>query len=62
MREVGTTVSCQRVVVSGRDGAGVDIYALNQVVDEKEKQHNEREVRKGTCYCDTFYQKARRIV
>ena len=43
MREVGTTVSCQRVVVDGRDGAGVDICALNQVVDEKEEQHSEGE-------------------
>ena len=42
MREVGTTVSRQRVVVDGRDGAGVDICTLNQVVDEKEEQHSER--------------------
>ena len=62
MSEVGTTVSRQRVVVDGRDGAGVDIRTLNQVVDEKEEQHSEIEVRKGTCYCDTFYQKARRNV
>ena len=61
MREVGTTVSRQRVV-DGRDGAGVDICALNQVVDEKEEQHSERQVRKGTCYCDTFYQNERRKV
>ena len=59
MRGVGTTVSRQRVVVDGRDRAGVDICALNQVVDENEEQHSEREVRKGICYCDTFYQKAR---
>ena len=59
MREVGTTVSRQRVVVDGRDRAGVDICALKQVVDENEEQHSEREVRKGICYCDTFYQKAR---
>ena len=56
MRKVGTMVSRQRVVVNGRDGAGVDICALNQVVDEKEKEHGERDVRK--IYCDTFYQKA----
>ena len=62
MCEVGTTVSRQRVVVDGRNGAGVDIYALNQVVDEKEEQHSEREVRRGTCYFDTFYQKERRNV
>ena len=62
MREVGTTVSPQRVVVDGRDGAGVDICAFNQVVDKKEEQHSERQVRKGTCYCDTFYQKVRRNV
>ena len=62
MRKVGTMVSRQRVVVNGRDGAGVDICALNQVVDEKEEQHSEIEVRKGTCYCDTFYQKERRNV
>ena len=61
MREVGTTVSRQRVV-DGRDGAGVDICALNQVVDENEEQHSERQVRKGTCYCDTFYQNERRKV
>ena len=42
MREVGTAVSHQRVVVDGRDGAGVDICAFNQVVDEKEEQHSER--------------------
>ena len=59
MREVGTTVSRQRVVVDGRDGAGVDICTLNQVVDEKEEQHSEGEVRKGICYCDIFYQRAR---
>ena len=58
MREVGTTVSRQRVVVDGRDGAGVDICALNQVVDEKEEQHSEREVRKGICNCDTFIRKS----
>ena len=58
MREVGTTVSCQRVVVDGRDGAGVDMCALNQVVDEKEEQHSERGVRKGTCYFDTFIRKS----
>ena len=46
MREVGTTVSRQRVVVDGRDGAGVDIYALNQVVDEKEEQHSERSAKR----------------
>ena len=62
MREVGTTVSCQRVVVDGRDGAGVDMCALNQVVDEKEEQHSEREVQKWICYFDTFYQKERRNV
>ena len=62
MREVGTAVSHQQVVVDGRDGAGVDIRALNQVVDEKEEQHSERGVRKGTRGCDTFYQKARRNV
>ena len=62
MCEVGTTVSRQRVAVNGRDGAGVDICAFNQVVDKKEDQHSERGVRKGTCYCDTFYQKARRNV
>ena len=62
MREVGTTVSCQRVIVNWRDGAGVDICAFNQVVDKKEEQHSKREVWKGTCYCDTFYQKARRNV
>ena len=56
MRKVGTMVSRQRVVINRRDEAGVDICALNQVVDEKEKRHSEREVRKG--YCDTFYQKA----
>ena len=56
MRKVGTMASRQRVVVNGRDGTSVDICALNQVVDEKEKHHSEREVRKG--YCDTFYQKA----
>ena len=44
MREISTMVSPQRVVVDRRDGVGVDICALNQVVDEKEKQHNEREV------------------
>ena len=54
MREVGTTVSRQRVVVDGSDGAGVDICTLNQIVDEKEEQHSEREVRKGICYFDTF--------
>ena len=59
MREVGTTVSRQRVVVDGRDGAGVDICTLNQVVDEKEEQHSEGEVRKGIRYSDTFYQRAR---
>ena len=58
MREVGTTVSRQRVVVDRRDGAGVDICALYQVVDEKEEQHSEREVRKGICYCDTFIRKS----
>ena len=42
MSEVGTTVSRQRVVVDGRDGAGVDICAFNQVVDKKEEQHSER--------------------
>ena len=57
MREVSTTVSRQRVV-DGRDGAGVDICALNQVIDEKEEQHSEREVRKGICYCDTFIRKS----
>ena len=62
MCEVGTTVSRQRVVVDGRDGACVDICAFNQVVDEKEEQHSEIEVRKGTCYFDTFYQKASRNV
>ena len=56
MREVGTTVSRQRVVVNGRDGACIDICALNQVVDEKEEQHSEREVRKGTRYRDAFNQ------
>ena len=61
MRQVGTMVSRKRVV-DGRDGAGVDICAFNQVVDEKEEQHSGREVRKRTCYCDTFYQKARRNV
>ena len=58
MREVGTTVSRQRVVVDGRDGAGVDICALNQVVDEKEEQHSEREGQKWICYCDTFIRKS----
>ena len=62
MREVGTTVSRQRVIVNGRDGACVDICTLNQVVDEKEEQHSEREVRKGTRCCNTFYQKASRNV
>ena len=62
MSEVGTTVSHQQVVVDGRDGAGVDICAFNQVVDKKEEQHSEIEVRKGTCYCDTFYQKERQNV
>ena len=57
MREVGTTVSRQRVV-DGRDGAGVDICALNQVVDEKEEQHSEREVQKWICYFDTFIRKS----
>ena len=46
MREVGTTVSRQRVVVDGRDGAGIDICALNQVVDEKEEQHSERDAKR----------------
>ena len=58
MREVGTTVSRQRVVVDRRDGAGVDICAFNQVVDKKEEQHSERQVQKGTCYCDTFIRKS----
>ena len=44
MREISTMVSRQRVIVYGRDGAGVDICALNQVVDEKEKQHSKKEV------------------
>ena len=58
MREVGTKVSRQQVIVDGSDGAGVDMCALNQVVDEKEEQHSEREVRKGTCYFDTFIRKS----
>ena len=61
MREVGTTVSRQRAVVDGRDGACVDICALNQVVDEKEEQHSEREVRKGTRYRDAFYQNLKSV-
>ena len=62
MCEVGTTVSRQQVVVDRRDRAGINICALNQVVDEKEEQHSEREVRKGTYYFDTFYRKERRNV
>ena len=57
MREVGTTVSRQRVVVDGRDGACVDICAFNQVVDEKEEQHSEREVRKGPAAVTPFIRK-----
>ena len=45
MCEISTMVSRQRVIVYyGRDGTGVDICALNQVVDEKEKQHSKKEV------------------
>ena len=58
MCEISTMVSCQWVTVNGRDGAGVYICALNQEVDEEEKQHSKKEVWKGTCYCDTFYQNA----
>ena len=58
MREVGTTVSRQRVIVDGSDGAGVDICTLNQIVDENEEQHSEIEVRKGICNCDTFIRKS----
>ena len=60
MREVGTTVSRQRVFVDGRDGACVDICTLNQVVDEKEEQHSEREVR-NTRYRDAFYQNLKSV-
>ena len=37
MREVGTTICCEQMIVGGRDGAGVDIYTLNQVVDKDKK-------------------------
>ena len=33
MRDVGTTICREQTVVEGRDGARVDIFTLNQVVD-----------------------------
>ena len=41
MREVSTTIPCQRAVVGGWDGASVDGLggSMNQVVDKNEKQH-----------------------
>ena len=61
VRKVGTTISCQRAVVDGRDGAGVDICAPYQVVDENEKQHCDEEVQKGTLYCDTSLERVLNI-
>ena len=43
MRKVGTMVSRQRVVVNGRDGAGVGIFALNQNSRRKGKNSIARE-------------------
>ena len=51
-------ISRQRAAVDGRNGAGVDKGTLNQVVDKNEKQHCEREVRKGIGESDTFYESA----
>ena len=37
--KVSTTISHQQAVVNGRDGAGIDICTLNQVVDKEDNQY-----------------------
>ena len=44
MHGISIIVSYQWVIVNRRDGAGANICALNQVVDEEEKQHSKKEV------------------
>ena len=62
VRKVGTMIRCQRAVVDGRDGAGINKGSLNKVVDKNEKQHFKERCEKGQANVGLMWQKAHRNV
>ena len=62
VREVGTMTRCQRAVVDGRDGAGINKGSLNKVVDKNDKQHFKDRCEKGQANVGLMWQKAHRNV
>ena len=62
VRKVGTMIRCQRAVVDGRDGAGINKGSLNKVIDKNEKQHFKDRCEKGQANVGLMWQKAHRNV